>query len=205
MRKNIILKFDKSALFLILSNLVTLVIAILEQWQLSEVIWIYWGQNIIIGFYNWKRIRSLKQFSTEGFKINKKPVAPTKATQRFVAIFFMLHYGFFHMVYLMFLLIDGADISECTSISFILCLILFVVNHRFSFLHNLEKDIEKKPNIGTIMFFPYARIIPMHLIILIGGFFANQAVASLVFFLLLKTIADLVMHLIEHADRFKAG
>jgi hypothetical protein len=186
-----------------LSNIFTIVIAVFEQWQLAEVIWIYWGQNITIGFYNFRRILSLKHYSTEGFTINNKPVSPTRATQRFVAIFFALHYGFFHAVYLIFLFIEGADLSVLNNIGFIICLLVFIINHRFSFSHNLEKDMQKKPNIGTIMIFPYARIIPMHLIILIGGIFATQTPALLVIFLVLKTYADLTMHWLEHRYKFK--
>ena len=63
--------------------------------------------------------------------------------------------------------------------------------------------MEQKPHIGTMMLFPYARIIPMHLIILIGGFFATESPALLVIFLTLKLYADLFMHAIEHSDRFK--
>jgi hypothetical protein len=201
--KKITRNFDLSALFLIVSNVITIVIAVLEQWQLSEVIWIYWWQNIIIGFYNYKRIRSLKHFSAEGFTINKKPVAPTKATQGFVAIFFLLHFGFFHLVYLIFIMIEGAALPKLNSVGFVSCLVVFIINHHFSFRHNLEKDLQKKPHIGTIMLFPYARIIPMHLIILIGGFFAGASPALLVIFLVLKTYADLFMHRIEHSDKYR--
>jgi hypothetical protein len=190
-------------MFLILSNIFTIIVALLERWSLSEVIWIYWSQNIIIGFYNWKRIHCLKQFSTEGFTINNQPVSPTKATQNKVAIFFALHYGFFHLVYLLFLLIESADISGLFNLSAMMCIIVFAINHRFSFLHNLEKDLNRKPNIGKVMLFPYARIIPMHLTILFGGFFVYHSAVMLVFFLSLKSLADLIMHLFEHREERK--
>ena len=49
------------------------------------------------------------------------------------------------------------------------------------------------------MFFPYARIVPMHITIVIGGaFLANQA--ALFMFLALKTIADIAMHVSEHRE-----
>lgn len=44
------------------------------------------------------------------------------------------------------------------------------------------------------MFYPYARIFPMHLTILLG---ATTGV-PLLMFLVLKTIADGVMHVVEH-------
>jgi hypothetical protein len=48
------------------------------------------------------------------------------------------------------------------------------------------------------MLFPYARVLPLHLTILVGALQTNSPTA-LVFFLMLKTGADLLMHVIEHA------
>jgi hypothetical protein len=48
------------------------------------------------------------------------------------------------------------------------------------------------------MFFPYARIIPMNLVILLGGPIAGDDMVALVVLLMLKTGADLAMHVIEH-------
>lgn len=58
------------------------------------------------------------------------------------------------------------------------------------------------------MLFPYARIIPMHLTIMFGGVLASVGNFShivLLFFMLLKTIADLAMHSLEHAEQQQAG
>ena len=72
------IRFDRSAIFLILANIFTILFALWQQWNLAELIWIYWTQNLIIGFFNFRRILSLEQFSTENFKINNKPVSKKK-------------------------------------------------------------------------------------------------------------------------------
>jgi len=59
--------------------------------------------------------------------------------------------------------------------------------------------MNRVPNIGTMMFFPYLRIIPMHLTIIFGSDYAKGSSGALILFLVLKTIADLIMHMIEHA------
>ena len=54
------------------------------------------------------------------------------------------------------------------------------------------------------MFYPYARILPMHLLI-VGGFFladGGAQTAAVVLFLILKTGADTVMHYIEHREQW---
>jgi Na+/H+ antiporter NhaD/arsenite permease-like protein len=191
---------DSSAVFLIISNLITIILAVYEKWDLSEIMWIYWGQSVIIGYFNWKRILDLKQFSTSGFRINDQPTKPTKKTQKATATFFAVHYGFFHLVYSVFLFDQTRSFSSSTLLFILLCVVIFFFNHRFSYFHNRERDMKRTPNIGTIMFFPYLRIIPMHLTIIIGSSFAKGSSGALILFLGLKTIADLIMHMIEHAD-----
>ena len=191
---------DRSVAVLILSNLVTIIFAVVQKWDVRDVMWIYWGQSVIIGCFNWRRILDLKQFSTEGFLINDQPVLPTRQTQRRVAWFFLFHYGFFHFVYLMFLISEKDPLPGTPVVGIAVCVLTFLVNHAFSYAHNRQRDAKRVPNIGTIMFFPYARIIPMHFTILFGSHFANPSTGDLVLFLGLKTVADVIMHMVEHAE-----
>lgn len=47
------------------------------------------------------------------------------------------------------------------------------------------------------MFTPYARIVPMHLIVMVGTLMGGELL--LVLFLVLKTLVDLAMHVAKHA------
>lgn len=181
-----------------MSNLVTILIAVVDSWSLSQVMWIYWAQSVVIGFSNWRRMLHLRQFSTSGFSYNDSPVPETRAGKRTVATFFAFHYGFFHLIYFFFLASES-DWSGGTGLpGTLFCVAVFIVNHQFSYRHNLEADLGRRPNIGTMMFFPYARIIPMHLTIILGGGVGGESVWTLVLFLGLKTVADLIMHMVEH-------
>src|SRR3989338_7760044 len=71
--------------------------------------------------------------------------------------------------------------------------LFFFVNHLFSYFYNRPRDT-KKPNIGALMFYPYARIIPMHFTI----FLSSSFLGALPVFLILKTFSDAVMHIVEH-------
>ncbi len=190
---------DLSLLSLLCSNAATIFFAITENWNLSTVMWVYWFQSVIIGFFNFVRILGLKEFSTEGFKINGKPAAPTQQTKFFTAFFFLIHFGIFHLVYFIFLLTGAmtkiyGSTPGTTELKYIgLTAVLFFLNHLFSYFYNKPRDT-KKQNIGSLMFYPYARIIPMHLTIILGFKFGNV----LPLFLVLKTFADLVMHIMEH-------
>jgi hypothetical protein len=78
------------------------------------------------------------------------------------------------------------------------CVVAFYLNHRFSYRYNREREAGRVPNIGSIMFFPYVRIIPMHLMIVAGSRLKGNSGKGLMVFLLLKTVADVAMHVIGH-------
>jgi hypothetical protein len=190
---------NRSTLVLLLSNLLTIAMALIQGWDVSILMWIYWGQSVVIGYFNVHRIMDLEQFSTQGFRINNQAVEPTRETQRKTAMFFAMHYGMFHLVYFVFLF-KGASLDGPVSLLGAgVCVLAFYLNHRFSWRYNRARDRERVPNIGNIMFFPYLRIIPMHLTILLGGSLGGHGTFALLFFLLLKTAADVAMHVIEHA------
>lgn len=152
-------------------------------------------QSIIIGFFQFLRILSLKKFSTENFKINNQPVLPTNNTKIFTAFFFIFHYGFFHFIYAIFLFNFFKSSQPFDFVNLFLGGFIFFINHFFSYYHNKIVDQQKKQNIGQLMFSPYARIIPMHIIIIFGAILGQS---TLIVFLLLKTLADLFMHTIRH-------
>lgn len=197
---------DNSAKVLILSNLLTIVLAVAFSWSIIIILWSYWLQSVIIGFFNFIKILTLKDFSTEGFKSNGRSVSPTTATKISTALFFAFHYGFFHLVYALFLLTFSFVSQSFALIDFgfvFLAGIIFFFNHLFSFLYFKNKP-QKKQNIGSVMFFPYIRIVPMHLTIIFGGMFlfsGSGSVFVLIFFLILKSIADIIMHTIEHKEQ----
>lgn len=191
---------DKSLWFLLLSNIIVIFFAIKGEWSLSTTMWIYWSQSITIGFFNFIRILQLKDFSTEGLTRNGQSLQPTQKTKNEVAFFFLFHFGLFHLAYFAVLSIDPLfnrtyiGESGFTESKFIvIAALIFFINHLFSYFYNKPKDT-KKQKIGSLMFYPYARVIPMHLTLVIGSSLSSV----LPFFLILKTFADCIMHIVEH-------
>jgi hypothetical protein len=187
---------DGSTLSLVLANAFALVVALLDGWSLGSLMQIYWAQSVIIGISNVMRILALDRFSTENFEMNGQPVDPTPETKRNVAVFFALHYGFFHVAYLVFLF---KDTHGPLGVGFLACVVAFAVNHVWSYRYNRDLDRQGTPNIGTLMFTPYARVVPMHIMIIVGVTITSS-VAGLALFGVLKTVADVVMHMVEHAQ-----
>lgn len=189
---------DPSIRVLLVANVLTIVFALFEQWNIYQVMWIYWSQSVIIGIFNFIRIATLENFSTDGLTINNKSVLPTKGTRADVASFFFVHYGFFHAAYGAFLFKHIGDLSPYGILMIVIATISFGIHHFLSYHAHRQQDRETKYNIGTLMFFPYARILPMHFTLGLATLYSTKA---LVVFLVLKTLADLIMHGVHHSIR----
>jgi hypothetical protein len=182
---------------ILFGNVVTLVAAVTQHWSPTPLLCVYWGQSVVIGIMGVIRILRLREFSTDGFQINGRVPPPTRATQVQTAQFFAMHYGIFHLVYAVFLF-GGAAGHRPTGADarWILgSIATFAIAHGWSLARNHGRDFRQKtPNIGSLMFYPYLRILPMHLAIILGATFGAGA---LPFFIALKTVADVLMHVVE--------
>ena len=171
-------------LSLITANLLVAALALRFHWSLVELLWIYWSQSVIIGVINFFKILSLSQFSTEGYTMNGHSVPADQGTKISTALFFAAHYGTFHLVYLIFLLVfslEGAELGfgagAISLYGILFSSLLFLANHLFSFFTYWPQE-RQGANIGRLMFFPYTRIFPMHLTIIFGSVlsaFSNRA------------------------------
>ncbi len=150
---------DGSVWALLAANVLVIAIALWQGWGARPLMLLYWGQSVIIGVANVFRILALDRFSTENFTMNDRPVQPTASTKVQVALFFAVHYGFFHMVYFVFIAFDrrGGAIDWPW---FLACTAAFALNHLWSYRYNRDLDRQGTPNIGTLMFTPYLRIVP---------------------------------------------
>ena len=198
-----------STLSLIFSNLLVIVFAAVDRISALEVLWIYWGQSVIIGIFNFIKILTLKDFSTEGFRQGGNLVLPTKKAKISTAFFFLFHYGFFHFIYFVFLGSFSA-INPAISTGFELKYFLystgmFFISYLVEFIYSKKEEADEKPNLGKVMFAPYVRIIPMHLTIILGGFIsaagsifsADTNISIITLFIGIKTVIDLITHSIS--------
>ena len=196
---------DGSVWALVAANVIAIAVAYHQRWPVRELMLLYWAQSLAIGVSYVVRILSLEKFSTEGLKIGGQPVDPTPATRRQIAGFFAMHYGLFHLGYLLFLLFGTARAAPLAPGGwFWLCLAVFAANHAWSLRYNREMDRRGTPNIGTLMITPYLRVVPMHIMILTGLTLWGGA-AALIIFGILKTLADVGMHIVAHQRLRKAA
>ncbi len=101
---------------LIFANVVTIVLAIIGNWDVATVMFIYWAQSVIIGIFS---VISILGADTESLRENlQKPIDERGGTDKvtpqvvrfylcILAGFFTLHYGLFHWGYYTFIVESG--------------------------------------------------------------------------------------------------
>ncbi|MDD1681896.1 MAG: DUF6498-containing protein, partial [Methanoregula sp.] len=201
---------------LIFANLVTIVLAILGNWDLATVMFIYWAQSIIIGIFS---VVSILGADTESLRENlQKPIDERGGTDKIttgfarfyiciMAGFFTLHYGLLHLGYYFFIVDSGlfGSVNFADPGIWLSCG-LFFANHLYSHITYRHQGPKDYRYVNEHFFTPYRRIIPMHLTIIFGSivifalevFGITSTMPVLVLFLLLKTYSDISAHLIKH-------
>ncbi len=217
--------YDKSTQSLIAVNLINIVMAVVFKWNVYDVMLVYWFQSVSIGIFTFFKlftypIEQIEREMDQGnvIEINDQAVKSPKAVKIMISGFFALHYGFFHLVYIIFIV--GFALSEGFPLNLfggLIGALLFFVNHFYSYLFYKDeaKNIETGEfdfnqstaglSIADIFSKPYTRIIPIHLTIMAGGFISHlitggsfQNMIILLIFMGLKTIMDVMAHKKKH-------
>jgi hypothetical protein len=201
---------------LIIANVITIVLAIIGNWDLATVMFIYWVQSVIIGIFT---VVSLLGADTAILAAEmEKPVRERGGIETvtpwfvwlykcLIAGFFALHYGLFHWGYYSFIVKSGLfGAVNFSDPGIWLSCALFFANHLYSHITFQHKKPKGSGYVNDQFFTPYRRIIPMHLTIIFGSIviFVLEVIGIastmpvLVFFLLLKMYSDIKAHVIKH-------
>lgn len=184
---------DRSLWLLLAVNVTALGIAWSLNLSVGSLVFVYWLQSVVIGVMQVIRIAKLHRFVPD-LSAKHDPVSEAVAMKRGVAVFFALHYGFFHLIYLVFILVaTGGNVGDPLAV--LACGGAFLLHHALWLQHELKTDAAGLPSLRRLMFMPYPRIIPMHVMILSGALFWHDAgPEGMLFFGALKTFADALMH-----------
>lgn len=190
---------DISLYTLIISNVIVIFLAIIQNWEIGILLWTYLIQSIIISLFMFFKIINLKNYSTANYYVNGKQPLADKKTKYKEAAFLLGFLSMFHFMYIIVLLTFYLQ-SLMGNITIILInSLLFLMNHSFSYFYNKKNDENKVPMLSMITTIPLLRIFPMQIIIVTGVFLSN--LLGLTIFMILKTIVDAVTHIIEHTPQ----
>jgi Family of unknown function (DUF6498) len=175
---------NPSLLFLVAGNLFCIWYFQTHPEGFATVVWIYWFQSVIIGLFNFLFLLTVKNFDTGNFTMNNKPVKPE--SKGCMAWFFLVHYGFFHLGYAIFLLV-GIGVKSLDSKLLLIGVVAFFLESILNFIRQKQMERRVSFQLNAMFFLPYLRIVPMHLMILLPAFLGWKP--SLIF-LVLKMAAD---------------
>jgi len=170
-------------------NVAIFVAYIQDATTASTIILLYFIQSVLIGIQYFIRLLNLGKLDAS----NKS--AGARAS---VAMFFLMHYGLFHVGYFVFLYVMLIDIPGVVEVDLMKWIVpVLFANMVLSTVSDIKRDNEEPKIAGFVMFQPYLRVIPMHLLI-IFGFNSELSTFKWAFllFVVLKTIADVIMHVI---------
>jgi Family of unknown function (DUF6498) len=201
---------------LLFANLVTIVLAIIGNWDAATTIFIFWAQSVIIGIFTIASIVGADTMAIKadmdarhkerGEEIVLDPRRVRKHQYMLAAMFFF-HYGIFHLAYYDFIINEGIlGWVDLAGYGIWISCAVFFLNHLYSFLFYRTRERRGEEYVNDMFIGPYFRIVPMHLIIFIGAvviiiltiFGITSTLPVLVIFLVFKTAADLAMHLWRH-------
>lgn len=178
---------------------------------MSSVIWMYYFQSVFIGIQYFLRLLFI------GWRKKNIPVNPDSDKETKdkksgystvgMALFFAFHYGMFHFVYLIFLIGMSSKLPGEVDTRLILYFFAgLLLNLIFSLISDVRKDKKLNTGGGSLFFVPYLRVVPMHLFIIFGfntaltekpgGNFFSSVTGVFIFFIILKTLSDLIMHVV---------
>ncbi len=155
------------------------------------VIWAYYLQSLFLGSqYVIQSVINVVRNTGSLFPLKKHGFTG----------FFIMHYGGFHFVYFIFLVVmsSGVGIEDFVAlIKYVKYTIIFLLINLVLF--TFRELMPNTPNkVHTNIFMVYLRILPMHLVIILG-LNSDFVLDGFIVFMLLKMLFDFVMY------RFSGG
>lgn len=192
-----------STVFLIAANLIPVIGVVFLGWSLFAVMFFYWSENIVIGFYNVLKMAKAEKVDPleRGIKINSFGKVSYSNKKSSYILFFLFHYFFFmigHGVFV-FSFFGPPDIPI---VGLIAGLASLFISHGISYFENfIAKEEYKRVSPGKLFAQPYKRVMVMHLTIVLSGFAVKSLgmpLFSILLLTVLKIIVDLGSHALEH-------
>ncbi|MHC4741090.1 MAG: DUF6498-containing protein, partial [Planctomycetota bacterium] len=196
---------DPSVLALVASNAAVIIWALMERWQLTFVMCVYCAQSLVIGLFWAFTIFTYGKIYRKDRESGAQRWTLSPAEKDTTAAVFAAHYLLLHVLYIRTIILGVLATPHYPKQEFPIKPLLtlsgvFFVSRLFGFLREKRENSNRQANAMKLMFFPYARIVPMHAAMVLGGSLEISELTSqsaLFFFLLLKTAADVFMHIVE--------
>jgi hypothetical protein len=193
-------RLRSSSLALVAANMVPLYGVLALGWKVAPIMVFYWAENLVVGFFNMlKMARAEGAVGDTRMTLNGKPV--TQDSRQALMFFFAAHYGCFTLVHGVFVMVMFSPALGNAAAELALALLVLSISHGYSYRHNfIGRGEYLHVSFAGLFWQPYARVIIMHLTIIVGGALAaslGMPLGALLVLVGLKTAIDLVAHWLE--------
>jgi hypothetical protein len=184
------IKNDWSLWLLLALNLYAIFHYMQHPESINTLMAIFWIQSAFIGLFTFIGMLAFTNRTNSGFTTTEKPGIGGAGCS---AMFFAVHYGGFHLAYFFFVTykLAGDKHADWQFIQLSFWAILF--GSIMQFIQDKRHNHTAAVNPLTMFIMPYARIVPMHLAILLPSFLHVKVG---IVFLGLKVLADVIMHMV---------
>jgi hypothetical protein len=190
-----------SGVLLILVNILPILGVIFWGWNASDVIVLYWIENIIVAIYTVLRILFAQNPSyNSAISKDGKQSFKSYVINIFLAIFFIFHFGIFTLVHGVFVglfaLRNSSFVLDRNLTGLLAFFLALLISHGFSFGYNyIFKGEYKKDTSVNAMIRPYPRVIILQFTLIFGGLISFVSSEFLIIiFILMKILFDLSLH-----------
>ncbi|MHC4169694.1 MAG: DUF6498-containing protein [Planctomycetota bacterium] len=190
-------------LALIAANVIPLFGAIFWSWDAFNIVFLYWAENVAVGFYTILKMAYAK--------------VPGRASKKFTIAGFIFHYGWFTAGHgfcvVWFFAFSGREeaavptflwktAASVMSPQMMGALLALFLSHGVSFVRNyLLKGEFASAHLDKLFFSPYPRMFVMHVAICAGMYLTERfgsPLGLLAVLIVLKTALDMIGHQREH-------
>jgi hypothetical protein len=184
-----------SAWVLVAANLVPLAGVLFWGWDAFALLALFWMENVIVGVF----------FALRMLTIDPRDPALWMA-KLFMVPFFCFHYGMFtaiHGAFVFSVFGKNDPMQAASDYGLWLPIAVLLASHLFSFVWNWLVGGEfRRAQLTRTMMQPYARVVVLHVAIILGGIAATalgSPVWALLVLVALKIGLDLKAHVKEHS------
>ena len=195
---------DPSTWTLVGANVLAFATAMTVAMSARELVLVYWTQSIFICLCGALRFALMRQKRKRDFddEAPPRPVPPAEILRgcfAYLTFWFVMHAGFVAVIFW------NARAKQFQPIpidwpGFMLCLSVFAAHHVYSLVHNLRADAAGMGGDKDLLFMiPFFRMFPMAIISFVAvAAGAEMNTIAIVFTAVMKTVADLISHQLEH-------
>ncbi len=205
------IKNDVSVISLIISNLIPIVGVIFWQWNITDIIFLYWIETLVMGVLNIPKIKKAQGLpendQKKDIKINGVDI--NQFNKKGLIRFFLFTYIIFNIMHFILILVIFG-LPSMTLYSILIASLSIFISHYISYKTNfIGKNEYLNISPARVALQPESRILIVTLVVMLGGFFTQKLFGgnfmALIILVTLKILVDLYSHTLEHDNRWFAG